>query len=39
MPRLSDVIEEFIKELLDETGESELEIGRNERANHFSCAH
>ncbi len=38
MPRLSDVIEEFIKELLDETGESELEIGRNELANHFSCA-
>lgn len=38
MPRLSDVIEEFIKELLDETGQSELEIGRNELANHFSCA-
>lgn len=38
MPRLSDIIEEFIKELLDETGESELEIGRNELANHFSCA-
>ncbi|MCY6371592.1 CtsR family transcriptional regulator [Clostridium ganghwense] len=38
MPRLSDIIEEFIKELLEETGEKELEIGRNELANHFSCA-
>lgn len=38
MPRLSDVIEEFIKELLNGTGEHELEIGRNELANYFKCA-
>ncbi|WMJ80308.1 CtsR family transcriptional regulator [Clostridium sp. MB40-C1] len=38
MPRLSDVIEEFIKELLEETGDSALEIGRNELANQFRCA-
>lgn len=38
MARLSDVIEEFIKELLQESDSSELEIGRNELANQFRCA-
>ncbi|MFU0824337.1 CtsR family transcriptional regulator [Clostridium sp.] len=38
MPRLSDIIEEFIKELLEESNSSELEIGRNELANQFKCA-
>lgn len=38
MARLSDIIEEFIKDLLEENDESELEIQRNELANHFSCA-
>ncbi|WP_234123338.1 CtsR family transcriptional regulator [Clostridium hydrogenum] len=36
--RLSDVIEAFLKEMMDETNENELEIQRNELANHFSCA-
>lgn len=38
MARLSDVIESFIKQMLDENAESYLEIQRNELANHFSCA-
>lgn len=38
MIRLSDIIENFIKELMSETEENELEIQRNELANHFSCA-
>lgn len=38
MARLSDIIEEFIKELLNESDSSELEIGRNELANQFRCA-
>lgn len=38
MARLSDIIEGFIKELLEETESSEVEIGRNELANHFSCS-
>ncbi len=38
MARLSDVIEGFIKELLDETKSEEVEIQRNELANYFSCA-
>lgn len=38
MARLSDIIEEFIKDLLDETNTRELEIGRNELANQFKCA-
>ncbi len=38
MARLSDVIEEFIKELFQENDESELQIRRNELANYFSCA-
>lgn len=38
MARLSDIIEEFIKELLEESSNRELEIGRNELANQFRCA-
>lgn len=38
MPRLSDIIEQFIKDMMEENEEDELEIGRNELANYFSCA-
>lgn len=38
MARLSDVIEQFIKEMLKENSESELQIQRNELATLFSCA-
>ena len=38
MARLSDVIEQFIKEMIKENSESELQIQRNELANLFSCA-
>jgi transcriptional regulator of stress and heat shock response len=38
MARLSDAIEDFIKTLLNENRESELQIQRNELANYFSCA-
>lgn len=36
--RLSDVIEEFIKQLLHESEARELQIQRNELASYFSCA-
>lgn len=38
MARLSDIIEEFIKEMMKDTEKKELEIQRNELANYFSCA-
>lgn len=38
MARLSDTIEEFIKTLMQNSDESELQIQRNELANYFSCA-
>lgn len=38
MPRLSDIIEDFIKNLFDESDDSMLEIKRNELASHFGCA-
>ncbi|WP_035292621.1 CtsR family transcriptional regulator [Clostridium sp. KNHs214] len=38
MARLSDIIEEFIKDMMKENQEEELEIVRNELANYFSCA-
>jgi transcriptional regulator of stress and heat shock response len=38
MARLSDAIEQFIKALLKENRESEIQIQRNELANYFSCA-
>jgi len=36
--RLSDIIEEFIKELLQESKGRTIEIQRNELANMFNCA-
>jgi transcriptional regulator of stress and heat shock response len=38
MARLSDIIESFIKGLIEEAEEEELQIQRNELANYFSCA-
>lgn len=38
MARLSDIIEEFIKNMFEDADGSELEIQRNELANHFCCA-
>lgn len=38
MARLSDLIEIYIKELMSEANERELEIQRNVLANQFSCA-
>ena len=41
MKRLSDLIEEFIKELMtgtDDTENAEVEVRRNELAEHFHCA-
>ena len=34
--RISDIIEEFIKEMLEESNDS-IEIKRNELAEHFNC--
>lgn len=38
MARLSDIIEVFIKNMLDESQNRELEIQRNELAIHFNCS-
>jgi transcriptional regulator CtsR len=38
MARLSDIIEDFIKDMLQNTQKSQLEIKRNELANYFGCA-
>ncbi len=38
MARLSDIIEDFIKEMFNNSEETKLQIGRNELANYFSCA-
>lgn len=38
MSRLSDIIEEFIKKLLEETDNETIEIQRNELAQYFNCA-
>lgn len=38
MARLSDIIEEFIKEMMKESQQNILEIQRNELANTFNCA-
>ncbi len=37
MSRVSDVIEEFLKDLMEEAS-GEIEIQRNEMATHFKCA-
>ena len=34
--RMSDIIEEFIKDLFDDENEA-IEIQRNELAEHFTC--
>ena len=36
MAQLSDAIEQFIKELMDQ--EAQIELRRNELAHHFGCA-
>jgi len=36
--RVSDIIEIFIKELLEEADDCAIEIQRNELANYFNCA-
>ena len=36
--KLSDVIEAFIKDMLESTHKSKVEIKRNELANYFGCA-
>lgn len=38
MPGLSNIIEEFIKEMFKEAEEGIIEIQRNELAAHFDCA-
>lgn len=38
MSRVSNIIEEFIKNLLQETNDGVLEIKRNELADYFNCA-
>ncbi|WP_207707325.1 CtsR family transcriptional regulator [Crassaminicella thermophila] len=38
MPRISDLIEMFIKELLQDTNNTSVEIQRNELASYFNCA-
>jgi len=38
MARLSDVIESFIKQLMEDSDENELQLQRNELASYFSCA-
>ncbi len=38
MARLSDIIESFIKDMLENANENVLEIQRNELANTFNCA-
>lgn len=38
MARLSDIIEEFLKQLIEKSSEEELQIQRNELASYFSCA-
>jgi transcriptional regulator CtsR len=38
MPGMSNLIERFIKEMLEETEDGMIEIGRNELAEQFGCA-
>ena len=38
MARLSDIIESFIKNMLVESGENQVQIQRNELADQFRCA-
>lgn len=38
MAKISDIIEQFLKELINESGEKVIEIQRNELAKFFDCA-
>lgn len=38
MTRLSDVIEKFIKDMIRNSEDSQLQIVRNELANYFNCS-
>ena len=38
LPRISNIIERFIKEMLEEAENGIIEIGRNELAEQFGCA-
>ncbi|KAB3532412.1 CtsR family transcriptional regulator [Alkaliphilus serpentinus] len=38
MARISDIIEEFIKELIRESNNNAIEIQRNEMAKYFDCS-
>ncbi len=38
MPGMSNLIERFIKEMLEETEDGIIEIGRNDLADQFGCA-
>lgn len=38
MAKLSDIIEDFIKDMMDSAQKSQVEIKRNELANYFGCA-
>lgn len=38
MARLSDIIESFIKDMLSESGNDQVQIQRNELADQFRCA-
>jgi transcriptional regulator CtsR len=38
MAKISDIIENFIKDMLENTQKSQVEIKRNELANYFGCA-
>ena len=38
VPGMSNIIERFIKEMLEETEDGIIEIGRNELAEQFGCA-
>ncbi len=38
MARISDIIERFLKELIEDSGGTTIEIQRNELARHFGCA-
>ena len=38
MARLSDIIEKFIKELINESNDEQIQIQRNELADQFRCA-
>ncbi|NLM03537.1 MAG: CtsR family transcriptional regulator [Clostridiales bacterium] len=38
MARISDIIEKFLKELIEDSNNKSIEIGRNELAKYFDCS-